>query len=145
MTSLRGGQHDCLPFVSIVTRGRNPTVTMLTKGRTCWDVIFVLSYQTTSPPPPPPPPPPPTPPPPLPNPTAHPGAPKILDKLKLTIITWPGQCLSSRFTMLTMLTYLDLLSFKFEELCSTVDLSKPTRIQYLQVRYNSTINILSIF
>ena len=52
MTSLWICQHDCLPRVSIVTRGRSPRVTMLTRGRlSCWqthrDVIFVLLYRTT--------------------------------------------------------------------------------------------------
>ena len=80
---------DCLPRVSIVTRGRGPRVTMLTRGRlSCWqphrDVIFVLLYRA--------------PPPPL-----YPRAPKIHDKLKLTKLTWAVQFRSSRFTMLTIL------------------------------------------
>ena len=52
MTSLLGCQHDCLPRVSIVTRGLRLRVTVLSRGRqSCWqphrDVIFVLLYQTT--------------------------------------------------------------------------------------------------
>ena len=51
MTSLWGCQHDCFPRVSIVTQGRSPRLTMLTRGRlSCWqphmDVIFVLLYRT---------------------------------------------------------------------------------------------------